>query len=374
MPHFILPSGSRDAKIVVVGRDCGWEEMRDGRGFVGASGKLIWHPTRGTGAADLAGLPRESCLVTNVVNTKPLANDWSKHESGDVARGMEELQSLLAASPRVLVVALGEHASLACAGIIPSLDSTAVSAQFALRFGDSITNVRGYVYDTGDFPLLVVCHPAFLLRNWHPWWATFCWDWQKAARIARQGGWTAPQTAWRLITKVEEGNCFGYTPPECVAIDIETSGVGCVAFAWSDKHAMVFPGKPIYNHPHEVAIRDLLESTVPKVFQNGQFDVTMMERVGWRVNNWRYDTMLMWHALEPMLAGTQKDDSVAGRKKKGGKRTEKGLRFLASLLTDRPFWKSYEFERDEDQFALCAEDAMATWEIWRNLRARLAAD
>src|SRR3990167_4186769 len=268
MTQWIQPGGPRDAKVVVVGRDCGWEEMRDGRGFVGASGKLIWHPTQHTGAADLAGLPRESCLVTNVVNTKPLANDWSKHESRDVARGMEELQSLLAASPRVLVVALGEHASLACAGIIPSLDSTAVSAQFALRFGDSITNVRGYVYDTGGFPLLVVCHPAFLLRNWHPWWATFCWDWQKAARIVKEGGWEAPQEMWhdwRGTETIAPLAALGGTQ-ECMAIDIETSGTGCVAFATSGHFSIVFPGKPSHDHPHAAAISLLLEANIPKVF------------------------------------------------------------------------------------------------------------
>ena len=361
MTQWIQPSGPRDAKVVVVGRDAGWEEMRDGRGFVGASGKLIWHPTRHTGAADLAGLPRESCLVTNVVNAKPLANEWSKHEPGDVARGSAEALALIAEHPRTLVVALGEQATALC------ITGSAVGDLL-----DSITNIRGYVFpETAcGTPVLACVHPAFLLRNWHPWWPTFCWDWQKAARIARQGAYQAPQTSWELAPTDAYSR---FANSECLSVDIETSGTGCVAFANGPEHAIVFPGKPSYDHPYEAAIRRLLESGVQKVFQNGQFDVTMMERGGWRVNNWRYDTMLMWHALEPMLAGTQKDDSAAGRKKKGGKRTEKGLRFLASLLTDRPFWKSYEFERDEDQFALCAEDAMATWEIWRNLRARLAA-
>lgn len=160
---------------------------------------------------------------------------------------------------------------------------------------------------------------------------------------------------------------------ECMAIDCETSGTGCIAFATSAAHALVFPGKPAHNHLYETEIRLLLESDIPKVFQNGQFDVTMMERVGWRVNNWAYDTMYMWHALEPLLAGSQKDDSAEGRKGKPGKRTEKGLRFLASLLTDFEFFKDYRFTCDEDQFKLCAYDACSTWACWRTLRERLAA-
>lgn len=358
---WIQPSGPRDARVVVVGRDCGWEEMRDQRGFVGASGKLIWHPTRRTGAADVAGLPRSACLVTNVVNTQPPHNDWSKHDLGDIQRGSREALDLIAEHPRTLVVALGEQATALCLHGDPHA-----------RLVDSITNLRGYVFPDSacGAPVLVAVHPAFILRNWHPWWATFCWDWAKASRIVAQGGYKAPQILWEVAQgeRLNGGGIADLLSAECMAIDIETSGTGCVAFAASADYALVFPGMPAPDHPHEQAIRLLLESDVPKVFQNGQFDVTMMQRAGWRVNNWRDDTMLMWWALEPLLAG-QKEDARG----KGKRRTEKGLRFLASLLTDFEHYKNYEFAHDEQQFELCAKDAMVTWAIWDELRHRLAA-
>lgn len=189
MTLWTQPSGPRNARVVIVGRDNGWDEQREGRGFVGQSGKLLWHPTRHSGAADLAGLPRASCLVTNVVNTQPSQNDWSKHAPGDIVRGSAEALGLIAQHPRTLVVALGEQAVAVC------LTGDAVGT-----LPDSITNIRGYVFaDTAcGVPVLACVHPAFLLRNWHPWWATFCWDFAKAARIVKAGAYEAPRVTWEI--------------------------------------------------------------------------------------------------------------------------------------------------------------------------------
>ena len=361
----IPPSGALAAPLLVVGRDWGWEEQRAQRQFVGASGKLV---TQGMAAA---GLNRETdACILNVVEAQPPANDWSGHTTEVIARGAERVATVCAKHPRSLVVALGEQAAIAAAGQIPARAIADVSAQFRNLFGDSITNVRGYVYaDVGPVPILVMCHPAFVLRNWHPWWATSLWDWRKAARLA-QTGYRTPNVAWDLVERV--ASMWGLRAP-AIAVDIETSGTGCIAFASSADRAIVFAGKPAPDHPNADAICRILANPVPKVFQNGQFDVTMLERSGWQVRNWHYDTMVMWHALEPLLAGTQKDDSASGRKKAGGKRTEKGLRFLGSLLTDFPHWKNYAFETDEQQFELCARDAAVTWACWQTLRARLAA-
>lgn len=385
MTTWIKPSGPPDAQIVVVGRDNGWEEQVAGRGFVGQSGKLLWHPTRHTGAADMAGLARSQCLVTNVVNTQPQSNLWERHDESTIARGMEELQAVLSAAPRALVVALGEQAGLACAGVVPALDSRAVSEQFSERFGDSITNVRGYVYMGGGgpdgktaHPLLVALHPAFLLRNWHPWWATFCWDWQKAARIARDG-YREHAVEVEVITDAEVFASWWQrqAPGTVTAVDLETSGTGCVGFAADDHRAVIVPHAPSPAHPMFEALCAVLnDPRAHFVLQNGQFDQTILARAGMvpeRVwPQFREDTMLLWHTLEPLLAGSQKDEQ-SERKKKNGRRTEKGLRFLASLLTDFAFFKNYAFESEHDQFVLCGNDVCSTRVIRNELVRRLAA-
>lgn len=383
MPQWIKPSGPQGAAIAVVGRDCGWDEMREQRGFVGQSGKLIWHPTRHSGAADLAGLPRASCLVTNVVNTQPSANEWSNHREPDIARGMEELQHTLGAAPRRLVVALGEQAALGCVGITPERDGARVSAQFVERFGDSITNVRGYIYvgESGGaarIPILVALHPAFILRNWHPWWATFQHDWQKAARIAREG-YTEHRVEVEVIGEAETLRAWWarQAPGTVTACDIETSGTGCVGFAASDHHAVVVPGMPAPDHPmHEALSAVLNDPRAHFALANGWFDwwkladAGMVPERSWP--QYRDDIQLLWHTLEPLLAGSQKDEQ-SERKKKNGRRTEKSLRFLASLLVDgAAFWKNYAFESDSDQFRLCGLDCAYTRVIRNELVRRLA--
>lgn len=372
MTRWIEPSGPRDASVVVVGRDCGWEEIRDGRGFVGQSGKLIWHPSRKSGAADLAGLPRASCLVTNVVNTQPPANDWGKHDAEAVARGSREALALIAEHPRRLVIALGEQAAALCLTGDPNGS-----------LPDSITNTRGYVFaDTHcGWPTLVAVHPAFILRSWHPWWATFRYDWQKAARIAR-AGYQAHNINVQVLNETHEIEQWwnGVAAGSLLANDCETQGLGCIGFATTPHDAVIIPCKPTREHPQFELVQRILNNDkgVTFVLQNGQFDQTMYARAGLvPARSWpqfKHDLMLGWHSVEPLLAGSQRDDSENGHKGKGAKKTEKGLEFLAGLLLDGARrWKNYQFADDAAQFELCGIDCGYTLGAWQQLEKRFAA-
>lgn len=63
----------------------------------------------------------------------------------------------------------------------------------------------------------------------------------------------------------------------------------------------------------------LLSSPIPKVFQNGMYDLQYLLRMGFRPNNVIEDTMLAHHALFPEM--------------------QKGLGFLGSIYTDESSWK-----------------------------------
>src|SRR5438105_246578 len=93
-------------RLVVVGRDWGWQEAAAGRPFVGPSGKLL------TKAMTLAGIDRTSpdVIITNVVNKRPPRDEWGMHAPGDVEDGMSKLQQTLTIAKPQLIVALGEHA------------------------------------------------------------------------------------------------------------------------------------------------------------------------------------------------------------------------------------------------------------------------
>ena len=63
----------------------------------------------------------------------------------------------------------------------------------------------------------------------------------------------------------------------------------------------------------------LLGSNIPKIFQNGMYDLQYLMRMGLRVRACDEDTMLMHHAICPEM--------------------NKGLGFLGSIYTNEPAWK-----------------------------------
>src|SRR5438552_1245623 len=198
-------------RLVVCGRDWGWQEQQQGRPFVGPSGKLL------TRAMQRAGFDRTApdVFVTNVVNARPRGDEWGAHSREAVLAGLDKLQQTLTLAKPELIVALGEH------------------ALHAITRGDpwwkppkkhTITETRGYVFESAYGRVLAAVHPAFILRTWHPWWATFCYDWQKAARLL--GGAAAGRGGREQIVN---GTKLDPPPSAPLAVDIETtgSGAGC---------------------------------------------------------------------------------------------------------------------------------------------------
>lgn len=362
MTPTVPASGPSNAPLALVGRDPGWMEVRDGRPFVGVAGKIL-----DAGLLDV-GMPRSSVLVSNVVGVRPPGDAWSAHRDTDVDIGMRALRALLSLHPRV-VLALGAQAFWACAtGDPPPRDERTLERLLAARFGGSITELRGYVWDGAFGPTVAAVHPAFVARTWLPWRATLSWDLAKAKRFVEQRGKLAPMVARAAKQSIyaegedaAEIHAAQLGRADVLACDIETAGTGepvCVAFAGDANVGVCF----VLPRDTDV-VRALLSSRARKVFMNGQFDVTVLQRAGFEVANWTDDIMLMWHALEPL---------IAGKSESGAKQSQKSLRFLASVFTDEPFWKNYDFETEEDRWRLCASDARVTWEIWEKLSSKLS--
>src|SRR5205807_6340643 len=214
-------------RVVVVGRDYGWQEAAQGRPFVGPSGKLL------TKAMTLAGFDRSDAnvLVTNVVNKRPAHDEWGAHIASDVQEGLDKLQQTLTIAKPQLIVALGEHALQAVTSGNPDVKPPKKH---------TITETRGYTFESAFGPTLAMVHPAFILRTWHPWWATFCWDWHKAARLLGCAGLPKGGGEPRECIPAPDliRRAFDWEQPRLLAVDIETSGTGagckpvCIAFAW----------------------------------------------------------------------------------------------------------------------------------------------
>jgi DNA polymerase I-like protein with 3'-5' exonuclease and polymerase domains len=72
-------------------------------------------------------------------------------------------------------------------------------------------------------------------------------------------------------------------------------------------------------------VEALLASAIPKVFQNGVYDLQYLLRMGLTVNNCAHDTMLLHHSLFPEM--------------------KKGLGFLASIYSSEASWKLMRHEK-----------------------------
>jgi DNA polymerase len=136
----IVPGeGNPSADVLLVGEAPGASEDKQGRPFVGRSGKLL----------DLllaeAGLERDDVFITNVVKARPPGNRDPKAD--EVAHYLPWLEAQLALIAPSVIIPVGRHAL----------------AHFAP--GQKITEAHGKLIVERDRRLVPWLHPAAALRN-----------------------------------------------------------------------------------------------------------------------------------------------------------------------------------------------------------------
>ena len=191
-------------------------------------------------------------------------------------------------------------------------------------------------------------HPAGVIYQWNLR-GTVVADLMKAQNEARSPDVVRPERSIQVapdIDDLEEMTGMILENAKILAPDIETLNgqIRCIGFAWTRSDALVVPFINSLSGAHywfdeatELrawnCVRRLLESPIPKVFQNGLFDLQYLTRAGINVRNCQHDTMLLHHVLYPELP--------------------KGLGFLGSIYTNQPdAWKlmrkhGEELKRDE---------------------------
>ena len=340
----LIQKGPRSSRVMIVGEAPGATEMARGQPFVGASGELL---DRMLGRA---GITPSECFFTNICHIQPQGaklNDfnWFLTPEGrtHLLVGMLQLQKDLFDIRPNLVFALGAQP-------LRVLTSKA-----------GIDKYRGSILAaTPPFPPVKVIgtyHPAYILRSWD-YKAVAEMDLSRCKEDAKFPELRLPERELLLHPNRDVRNRVipEMLQAEWLAVDIEcwekedgSWSLACCGFSDRANRALT-----IHNYsPEDLAdIALLCGSSVPKVFQNGQFDVTVLEQQsGIKVNGWGeknsdgvsavgWDTMLAQHALYPECASST-DDFSSGLK--GSKRVNsalrKGLGFLTSINTREPFYK-----------------------------------
>lgn len=218
------------------------------------------------------------------------------------------------------------------------------TACWALLHATNIGSIRGAVAEArgqrGEAlvrkKVLPTYHPAAVLRQWS-WRPIVVADLIKAAREAQFPEIIRPQRRVlinpTLVELIKWTGEILASRPKLMAVDIETGAgqIKCIGFGVSRSEAIVIPFVDLA-HPSGSywpqstdelkawgLVKELMESQIPKLFQNGAYDLQYIAKMGIRPVNCLEDTMLMHHSLFPEML--------------------KGLGFLGSIYTNESSWK-----------------------------------
>jgi DNA polymerase len=146
----VFADGNPAAPLMLIGEAPGAEEDREGKPFVGASGRLLDRMLASV-ALDRHGSGWGSFYITNIVTWRPPGN--RNPTDSEVALSLPFIRRHIAlVRPRLLLL----------------LGAVAVRSLTGAREG--ITRLRGRWFEvpvegTGSVPALATLHPAYLLRN-----------------------------------------------------------------------------------------------------------------------------------------------------------------------------------------------------------------
>lgn len=323
-------------KIALVGEAWGEQEERERRPFVGPAGWQLNSMLRD------AGIARHECFLTNVFNLRPrptnkIDNLCSpkkevRHALPPLSNGKYVRDEYLGELER-----LYDELRLCKPNVAVALGGTAT---WALLRNGRISKLRGAISESpviDGLKVLPTYHPSFILQNNYEARHVTVLDLQKARREAefpevrrpRRVIYTEP-----LLHDIERFYETHIRRASRLAVDIETrdNQITCIGFAPATDVALVVPFEDLrkpggsYWGSLEAElsawewVKRILDCPVPKVFQNGLYDLHRLWRsYGIPVRNCEHDTMLLHHALQP--------------------ESPKGLDYLGSIYTDEAAWK-----------------------------------
>ncbi len=136
----VFGAGNKTADWLVIGEAPGQHEDEQGKPFVGRAGQLLTEMLRA------CGLEREQVFITNILKCRPPGNRDPKPNEAESCNGYLKRQCALI-KPKI-ILAVGR-----------------ISAQTLLKTDAPIGKLRDKVHYLDDIPLVVVYHPAYLLRS-----------------------------------------------------------------------------------------------------------------------------------------------------------------------------------------------------------------
>lgn len=337
------PSGPRDANLLFIGEALGEEEARIGKPFVGGSGRILNSLLLG------AGLSRDRIRVDNAMRCRPPKNKIPPKFDPKTCAERHLFTEIKEMRPNCMVL-LGSTALKVVAGM------------------EGITKMRGSIVKTPHGKAMCTLHPAKLMRQQTMFPVV-------GADIKRSiiQGFTPdmPHLPDKFILEptLQDVKDFCTRPHSQFSIDIESTTEGYQSCAlimisfFDGAETLCIPwlkrgGREYWPQEEQIQVIQLLYRLLAgpekKCFQNGMFDVTVLEEFGFKINNWVFDTMLAHHLLYAEMSHK--------------------LEFIGSVHSNVPYYKD-ESKGDFGFLALPDEtargynckDSMATGISWWDL-------
>ena len=137
--HAVPGEGNPQARILLIGEAPGWQEDKQGKPFVGNSGKFL------TELLEKAGLSREEVFITNVVKHRPPGNRDPLPDE---------------------IMACSVYLERQIATIDPDVIVTLGRFSMAKYFpGEKISKIHGQAKEVGGRFVVPMYHPAAALHN-----------------------------------------------------------------------------------------------------------------------------------------------------------------------------------------------------------------
>lgn len=329
--------------ICIVGEAFGKEEDTQDRPFVGWSGKYL------TSLLRQAGIIRQDCFITNVVNKRPPGNKFYMFSEEEIEAGVKELQGDLETwrDDIKIIIALGNNALKYLTG------------------EDGIFKFRGTVINCSlvdGLKVLPTLHPAALIRGLTACSPVVTADLRKAKVEAKYQEIREDEKDIRVIrdpsdaVAIMDSLCDIDKPVVC---DIETpynKGI-----KWLTAYGVATSPQQAYVLTEEVcevpkvlqAIGRFSRSGTKKIYHNAGFDVFNLAYSYGIVNHNVGDTMIMQHDCYPFLPSILKPKSLA---------------FCSSMYAHEPYWKG---EAKTDRYIYNGKDNCITYKVYNALQKEM---
>lgn len=141
----VFSDGNPAARVMIVGEAPGKDEDREGKPFIGRSGKLLDEMLRAIGLSRMAEDAEQAVYITNVLPWRPPQN----RDPLDAEKAMMKpflMRHIELVKPEVLLL-VGNP-----------------SNQTLLETNKGVTRLRGKWHSVSGIPALPIFHPAYLLR------------------------------------------------------------------------------------------------------------------------------------------------------------------------------------------------------------------